>query len=84
MGEPKSIGELLSKTLYNYKIEKKYALALIKANWEALVGSYIAQNTNSLDLRNKTLYININSAIIRYELSLQTEELVKRINLLFP
>ena len=23
MGEPKSIGELLSKTLYNYKIEKK-------------------------------------------------------------
>jgi len=30
------------------------------------------------------LYINIKSGVIKYELSLQSEELMKRINDLFP
>jgi hypothetical protein len=84
MKDPLPLNEILIKTLINYKVEKKYALSIIKTNWEELVGSYIAEQTLSLDIRKRILYIKINSGVVKYELSLQSEELMKRINGLFP
>ncbi|HOH93634.1 MAG TPA: DUF721 domain-containing protein [Bacteroidales bacterium] len=82
--DPVPLSEMLIKTLANYKVEKKYVISIIKNNWEQLVGSYIAEQTLSLDIRKRILYINIKSGVIKYELSLQSEELMKRINELFP
>lgn len=84
MKDPLPLNEMLIKTLINYKVEKKYALSIIKTNWEELVGSYIAEQTVSLDIRKRILYIKINSGVLKYEISLQSEELMNRINKLFP
>ena len=74
------IGEVLSEYVEAFKLKGKLSeIALLKA-WPDVVGENISRHTKDLKIQNKILYVKIQSSIIRQELMMIRNELVKRLN----
>ena len=52
---------------------------LIKA-WEKVTGKAVSRYTESLYIKNQTLYIRLSSAVLRNELSLCRSDLIIKLN----
>jgi len=61
-------------------LEEEYKEKVVLGKWEELVGKPIALRTESLKITNKVLYIKLNSAVMRNELSHRKSELIKIVN----
>lgn len=76
-----ALGEVLkdffqeNEQLYEGILEKRAEKA-----WGELFGPYIMQYTSSLYIKNHVLYVSLSSAVLRNELSLSREKLIKSIN----
>ncbi len=64
--------------------ERVVSLALLEAAWPWLVGHDMAQRTRPREWRQRTLYIEASSYAWVQELSFHREELMARIQRLFP
>lgn len=74
------IGEVLSEYIEAFKLKGKLSeVALLKA-WPEIVGENITRHTKDIKIQNKTLYVKIQSSIIRQEIMMIRNELVKRLN----
>lgn len=49
-------------------------------SWGQVVGSFIASHTIDLNLRNKVLFVRVDSDVLRNELSYSKSELINKIN----
>lgn len=49
--------------------------------WPAVMGPAIAAYTQNLFIRNQTLYVHLTSPVLRADLSMQRQEIVKRLNM---
>ena len=49
-------------------------------SWEEVTGKFIASKTKNMYIKNKVLYVNIESSVIRNELILLREGLINRLN----
>jgi len=74
----------LSDIIENYIKEKKLKSKLNSSKifnyWEEIVGKEIAKNSKPEKLKNKILYISTSNPIWATELSLLSQELIKKIN----
>lgn len=61
----------LSKGINKLSVEKL---------WPELMGSGVANYTDSVTLKNRTLIVKLNSSVLREELSYGKEKIVKMIN----
>ncbi len=48
--------------------------------WPLVLGSNIVQYTSGLSIRNKILYVNLTSSVLRHDLFLSREEIKKSLN----
>lgn len=48
--------------------------------WPELMGAAVARSTQNIYIRNRTLFIYLNSAIIRNELFMMRNQLIKTMN----
>tara|TARA_B100000780_G_C21039581_1_gene417106 strand:+ start:737 stop:1033 length:297 start_codon:yes stop_codon:yes gene_type:complete len=61
----------LNSGLNNVKIQKL---------WEETMGTNVNSYTNEVVLKNKTLYVNISSSVLRQELSYGKQKIVELLN----
>tara|TARA_Y100000758_G_C16012430_1_gene408099 strand:- start:382 stop:675 length:294 start_codon:yes stop_codon:yes gene_type:complete len=52
----------------------------IQGLWEKTMGSNINSYTTELNLRNKTLYVNLSSSVLRQELSYGKQKIIDLLN----
>ncbi len=75
-----TLGEVISEMLKRYRLEDGMWSAKIEVAWAKCLSDYIVKNTSSLVFRNGILEVRLNSSVIRKELCLMKEEILKNLN----
>ena len=74
------IGDVLREFLKQEKLDNKiYELQLIDS-WEKVLGQTVKRYSSDLYIRDKKLFVKINSAILKNELIMSREKLIKSLN----
>ena len=72
--------EVIQELIKAYRWKDDLDLVKLEKTWEGIVGKVIARHTQKLTLKNKILYINIDSSVIRNELMYARTKLIDTIN----
>ncbi|MES2733791.1 MAG: DUF721 domain-containing protein [Bacteroidota bacterium] len=71
-----AIGELLN----TYQLRGKFNETYLVTYWEKLMGSCIASRTSRIYMNNKKLYIQIDSAPLKNELTMAKSKMIELLN----
>lgn len=74
------LGDAISQIFKEEKLDEKYSIFAIRNGWESIVGKTIANHTTQINYIHGMLYVSIDSAVIRNELSYAKEDIVKKVN----
>ncbi|MCB0480373.1 MAG: DUF721 domain-containing protein [Flavobacteriales bacterium] len=72
--------DLLKAMLKQYKLEDKYEEVDLNKNWPHLMGTLIANHTTKLQIRDKKLYVELDSPVIRQEMSYGKSLIIEKVN----
>lgn len=72
--------EAIKQMLEVYKLDKKFDETSLLTAWPELIGSAIANRTTQLYIRDKKLYVKVESAVIKHELMLMRRQILVRLN----
>ncbi|WP_029905251.1 DUF721 domain-containing protein [Prevotella sp. 10(H)] len=76
-----SIGEVLRQYFEeNPFFRRKLAESRAVTGWSQLLGSMINSYTTNIYLRNGTLYVSLNSSVLRSELLMAKDKLITKLN----
>lgn len=75
-----SIGNLLVKVIELNGMKEKFSEYKVKRFWNSTMGEKIASLTNSIFLKNGKLFIQINSASLKQELTFGKDKIKKIVN----
>lgn len=75
-----TIKDAIEALMDHYHIGDRYRFEQVKQKWEEIVGKMIAQRTEKMTLKYKTLYITVNSSVIKQELQMMKTLIIKRVN----
>jgi predicted nucleic acid-binding Zn ribbon protein len=76
----KSLKEAIEQMLNVYKIKRRYDETAIVSLWPDLVGKSVANRTKELFIRDKKLFLRIESSVIKNELVLMRRQIIQKIN----
>lgn len=76
----KSLKEAIEQMLNVYKIKRRYDETAVVAAWPELVGKSVANRTKELFIRDKKLFLRIESSVIKHELMLMRTQIIEKIN----
>ena len=79
-GNERSLGEVLKEILKKYRLEDHLDETRLVDSWEQVAGKLIATHTTSLRIRSKVLYVSLDSAALRQELSYRKQKLLDMLN----
>lgn len=71
---------IIESFIKEMKLEQKLKEADIVSCWEEIVGKTVAKNTRSIYIKNKVLFVHLNSSVIRHELSMLKTSLIEAVN----
>jgi predicted nucleic acid-binding Zn ribbon protein len=66
--------------LKDNKLQHKLDETRLLSAWEPVTGQLIARHTLNLSIRDRVLYVKVDSAALREELQYQKSKLLKRLN----
>lgn len=75
-----TLKEVINELLKEYRLSDKLKELKIIELWPKIVGKMIAKHTTGIYLRNKRLYVTIDSAAMREELHYAKTKLLKSLN----
>ncbi len=78
--ETKSMKDAIDTYLKVNGLDTVYKEKQVLAKWEELVGKPIALRTDYITIKEKTLYIEMNSAVMRDELFKRKSQLIQILN----
>ena len=76
----KPLKDAIDDLLKAYRLDGDIKKQKFYSDWEEIVGTPIANRTESLNLKGKTLYIKMNSSVMREELLSIKSLFIKKIN----
>jgi predicted nucleic acid-binding Zn ribbon protein len=76
----KTIKEAIEQMMNVYKIKRKYEETGITQAWPELVGKSVANRTKELFIKDKKLFLRIESSVIKNELQLMRTQIIDKIN----
>ncbi len=74
------LGDAINQLFKQEKLDVKISQFSVKSSWIEIVGELIAKNTNEVSFNNKTVFVSLNSAALKHELSFRKEEILNNIN----
>lgn len=80
MKDIEDIGSVIDSVVEEMGINRKLNTSSIFNHWEDIAGKEIAKRSRPRRLVRKTLYVSVTSSTWANELSLMSEELIKKIN----
>lgn len=75
-----SIKDVISEMLSSYQIKDKLAEVDIVQQWEKLMGKLIAKNTQKIYIKDKKLFLYIESSALKQELTYSKSKIIDIIN----
>lgn len=78
--EVKELHELVMRNLRTQGLEMPLMQKRLIEAWPVVAGPAIMRYTQETVIRNQTLYVRLSSPALRAELSMQRQELVRKLN----
>lgn len=78
--QTQNISEIISVIMKQNGLDEKLAEVRAIKSWEELLGKTVARYTKNINIKDKTLYVSLNSSIVRNEIMMIRDELIKRLN----
>ena len=72
--------EVIDRWLKAYKLDGKMKEIEVVNAWPELMGTAVAHRTNEISIRNKTLYLKMESSVMRDELAHGKSIIIQRVN----
>ena len=76
----KPLKEAIEQLLNVYKLRRKFDETSLIAAWPELMGKAVANRTSQLYIRDRKLFIRVESSVLKNELVMIRSEIVKRMN----
>ena len=74
------IKEVILKALREQGLETPLLQKRLIDAWPDVMGETVASYTTSLNIRNQTLFVHLTNPALRMELSMQRQDIVRRLN----
>jgi predicted nucleic acid-binding Zn ribbon protein len=74
------VKEVIMKNLREQGLETPLLQKRLIDAWPVVMGEAIAALTGDLYIRNQTLFVHLNNPALRMELSMQRQDVVRRLN----
>jgi predicted nucleic acid-binding Zn ribbon protein len=71
------IGDAIQELLRSYQLKSKFDEATVIGSWERLVGKPIARRTKKVSVRNKVLFVELDSAAMKNDLALHKTQILQ-------
>jgi hypothetical protein len=78
--ETSSLKEAIGELLNAYKLRGKFNETHIVSAWSRIMGPAIANRTSKIFMKNKKLYVQLNSAPLKSELAMSKSKIVEILN----
>ena len=75
-----SLGDAIRDILNKFRIDQKFNEAGLINSWEQVVGAMIARHTVKLSIYRRTLFVEVDSASLRNELTYAREKIKTALN----
>ena len=75
-----TVGELIDKLMKAYRLDGKLKEIDVIESWGEMMGIAVANRTKNIQIRNKTLFLTMDSAVMRDELSFGKTVIIERVN----
>ena len=72
-----TVGETIRDLLNVYRLQNKFDEARLIDSWDRLMGKSIALRTTKLFIKDKNLFVQVNSAPLKNELSLSKPKIIE-------
>jgi hypothetical protein len=83
MAQPRQIGDVLAQLIARRGYARQQSTAALQSAWEQVAGEF-ATVTRAGNLSRGTLEILVSNNLLAQELGFQTDELIARLQKLFP
>ncbi len=75
-----TLGQAIQALLKSYKLEDKMTEVKLVNSWESVVGKMIAKHTLDIRLKNRKLFVKMDSAALTNELGYAKTKMIKALN----
>ena len=75
-----TLGEVIDKLMKAYRLDGKLKEMDVIQAWGEMMGLAVANRTKNIQIRNKTLFLTMDSSVMRDELSYGKEVIIQRVN----
>lgn len=75
-----TLKEVINELLESYKLGDKLKEVRLIDSWEKVVGKLINKHTKNLYIKKKVLFVKLDSAALRNELSYARQKIIKALN----
>ena len=75
-----TLKEVIEQYLRAVGADKRLKEIRLSKQWEEIMGRSIAMRTEKIEIRNGIFHIKINSSVVKHELSMIKQELIKKLN----
>ena len=75
-----SLSQVIREFVKGSSIEYKLKETDVIQSWEELLGKTVSSYTKNLAIKNKVMYVEITSSVVKNELFMMREEIRKKIN----
>lgn len=75
-----SIAEVIRAYLKESRLEKPLKERQLVQSWETLLGRSVARSTSKIYLKDGRLFVHLNSSVVKNELYMLQDEIIKKLN----
>ena len=75
-----NVKDLILKNLRAQGLETPLLQKRLMDSWSEVVGAFVANYTDSMYIRNQTLYVHLTNPAMRADLSMMRKEIVNKLN----
>lgn len=76
----KTLKEAMEQMLKVYRLKNKYDETFAVSSWEEVVGKAVANRTKEIFIRDKKLYLRIESSVVKNELKMMRQQIMQNLN----
>ena len=75
-----SLAEVIKELLKNYRLDEKVAQANLQQHWEQWMGATVNKYTHDIKLKDKKLFLRIDSSVIKNEFLYSKQTVIQNLN----
>ena len=76
----KTLKEAMEQMLKVYRLKGKYDETFAIASWEEVVGKAVASRTKEIFIRDKKLFVRLESSVVKNELKMMRTKIIDNLN----